>query len=715
MRYTKYKWMMWLVLLCFSCVNDEQRAVLSDEPGKVRMNMSISTRATYDPEVLNENETRINRLRLYVFDGSTLDKMYYWSDLNINDGVYVTPIFLVKAATGKTFYAIVNEPTDMDSRALLEAVDHPGDLAEIQYRRRDIMDYWNPNIMGYYNDYCLPMYGELTGVDALEGTTQTINLQVDRAVARVDVYMRREIGQDENYWENRLYIEELGVDRISDIGFISPVRVPDNRYDNIYFMDRKEIREEVYSDDKGELLYSFYVSEMECIYDKLSLDFHYRYETGYDDYARVELGGYNNYPQGEILEKIERNHVYKLFCRFTQKIAKFELNLTVCPWEYLPPQAEEVKGEVKMTNCYMVAPGGRVDIPTENVYKIWAQQAEFGNIPIPDGDVTAELVWQDEQGVIADEGVTVVNASERERAYLQVRTAKEGNAVVAMKVNGEIYWSWHIWCTDYEPNVTEGQKFFNNLVWMDRNLGAMTNEYTIDGGVKGLFYQWGRKDPLIGPSSENATSIAVVYDIDNNTIEPTDWATTTTPITRDDIAKYPMTIYGGASGISENWFAEDACDLWGSSVMYAVDGAEGKGAGEKSIYDPCPPGYRVPHPYVWSTFTSEPGGGKHKTAGFTTTIDGGIKTLQNTTGATFSSTYVYPATGFIAYTASFATGPALQRLSKGLANVGINNWSNAANAANRGARFFFDNGGCSTPAGNPRAYGYCVRCMKDTK
>ena len=41
MRYTKYKWMMWLVLLCFSCVNDEQRAVLSDEPGKVQMNMSI--------------------------------------------------------------------------------------------------------------------------------------------------------------------------------------------------------------------------------------------------------------------------------------------------------------------------------------------------------------------------------------------------------------------------------------------------------------------------------------------------------------------------------------------------------------------------------------------------------------------------------------------------------------------------------------------------
>ena len=577
---------MWLVLLCFSCVNEEQRAVLSDEPGKVRMNMSISTRATYDPEVLNENETRINRLRLYVFDGSTLDKMYYWSDLNINNGVYVTPTFLVKAATGKTFYAIVNEPTDMDSRALLEAVDHPGDLAEIQYRRRDIMDYWNPNIMGYYNDYCLPMYGELTGVDALEGTTQTINLQVDRAVARVDVYMRREIGQDENYWENRLYIEELGVDRISDIGFISPVRVPDNRYDNIYFMDRKEIREEVYSDDKGELLYSFYVPEMECIYDKLSLDFHYRYETGYDDYARVELGGYNNYPQGEILEKIERNHVYKLFCRFTQKIAKFELNLTVCPWEYLPPQAEEVKGEVKMTNCYMVAPGGRVDIPTENVYKIWAQQAEFGNIPIPDGDVTAELVWQDEQGVIADEGVTVVNASERERAYLQVRTAKEGNAVVAMKVNGEIYWSWHIWCTDYEPNVTEGQKFFNNLVWMDRNLGAMTNEYTIDGGVKGLFYQWGRKDPF--PASEGWTDqekmLYTLTGTTNLSYKEVDTSENLVEAIRQP-ARFLIAITSPG-----DWYTNSMSLL--NRTLWLPN--------TKTIFDPCPVGWRVPGNQPWT-------------------------------------------------------------------------------------------------------------------
>ena len=375
-------------------------------------------------------------------------------------------------------------------------------------------------------------------------------------------------------------------------------------------------------------------------------------------------------------------------------------------------------------NCYRTASAGTLEIDVTPYYSL-AGDYTYENRPrvningeLVDKAVSATVLWRQTNSSSSGDVLSAVPALEGTTLKVPVSGVK-GNALVAIRdASGKNVWSFHIWVTE-ASDLTYINEERGTFKMMDRNLGATSaelwNSDTDSKDAHGLFYQWGRKDPLIGPSSENATSIAVVYDKDNNTIEPTDWATTTTPITRDDIAKYPMTIYGGASGISENWFAEDACDLWGSSVMYAVDGAEGKGAGEKSIYDPCPPGYRVPHPYVWSTFTSEPGGGKHKTAGFTTTIDGGIKTLQNTTGATFSSTYVYPATGFIAYTASFATGPALQRLSKGLANVGINNWSNAANAANRGARFFFDNGGCSTPAGNPRAYGYCVRCMKDTK
>ena len=79
----------------------------------------------------------------------------------------------------------------------------------------------------------------------------------------------------------------------------------------------------------------------------------------------------------------------------------------------------------------------------------------------------------------------VMNAEKRDKAYIVVETGnKAGNAVVAMKVNGEIYWSWHIWCTDYNPNLKEGQQELNGFVWMDRNLGATYNKYNEEGGIK---------------------------------------------------------------------------------------------------------------------------------------------------------------------------------------------------------------------------------------
>lgn len=125
-----------MLLFLFSCTESGQ-TVDPLNPGEVRMSMNISTRATSDPEVLNANETRISRLRIYVFDGTSLDKMYYWQGLSAIDGTYTTPVFTVKTATGKTLYAIVNEPVDFDTRAILESVDHPNDLVDVQYQMAD--------------------------------------------------------------------------------------------------------------------------------------------------------------------------------------------------------------------------------------------------------------------------------------------------------------------------------------------------------------------------------------------------------------------------------------------------------------------------------------------------------------------------------------------------------------------------------------------------
>lgn len=563
MRYKGCIWWTWMLLFLFSCAENEQ-IVESVNPGDVRMSMNISTRATNDPEVLNANETRISRLRIYVFDGTSLDKMYYWQGLSATDGTYTTPVFTVKAATGKTLYAIVNEPVDLNARAILESVDHPNDLVDVQYQMADYLT-TKTNVVEYKKEYCLPMYGELAGVDAAEGTMQTVNMRVDRAVARVDVYMRKEA---EN-WEEVLMPGTLVVQGVSKTGFVSPEKIGNYASSALNILSKKtieEIPEETSSEDKGVLVYSFYIPEMECKDSKLNI--------GIDDYDMIELGGDSENSGGMPLEKLERNHVYQLLCRFMQKTVYLDINLTVCPWIALEPQVEEVK-DIHITNCYVVPPGGRVHIPTDGVYKAWAQLDEFERTPIPEGEVTAEVLWQNEIGVMTARSVKVMNAGERDKAYVVVETGdKAGNAVVAMKVNGEIYWSWHIWCTDYNPNLTEGQQELNGFVWMDRNLGALRNDYSEDGAVKGLLYQWGRKDPFPNTDGwqyrDNTYPEPELYDVSGNVKMINN--SKELPPNKLDLIRNPMNFYFKKR---YNPF------LWNSTK------------GHKTINDPCPAGWRV--------------------------------------------------------------------------------------------------------------------------
>lgn len=578
MRYKGYIWWAWLLLVLFSCTESEQ-AIEPVNPGEVRMSMNISTRAANDPEVLNANETRISRLRIYVFDGTSLDKMYYWQGLTATDGTYTTPVFTVKAATGKTLYAIVNESVDTNTRAILESVDHPDDLVDVQYQMADYLTTkTNVNVVEYTKDYCLPMYGELAGVDAAEGTTQTVNMRVDRAVARVDVYMRKEAGN----WEEVQIPAMLVVTGVSKTGFISPEKTGNYASSVINMLLRKtvgEIPEETSPKDKGVLAYSFYIPEMECKDSKLQI--------GIDEYDMIELGGDANNSGGAPLEKLERNHVYQLLCRFMQKTVSLDIDLTVCPWIALEPQVEEVK-DIQITNCYVVPPGGRVHIPTDGVYKAWAQMDEFERTPIPEGEVTAEVLWQDGIGVMTERSVKVMNAEKRDKAYIVVETGnKAGNAVVAMKVNGEIYWSWHIWCTDYNPNLKEGQQELNGFVWMDRNLGATYNKYNEEGGIKskGFLYQWGRKD-LFPPTKgwEKTESDEDLYNLAGEII-------TFSKVPVEVFNNIPNSVHNSMSFYTseESWYTNakgtyrrNDLSLWNSKV------------GKKTIFDPCPDGWRVP-------------------------------------------------------------------------------------------------------------------------
>ena len=156
-------------------------------------------------------------------------------------------------------------------------------------------------------------------------------------------------------------------------------------------------------------------------------------------------------------------------------------------------------------------------------------------------------------------------------------TFKEGNAVIAARdFSGNILWSWHIWFTD-KP---EGQEYYNDAgTMMDRNLGAISATPG-DVGALGLLYQWGRKDPFLSSSyirgdvsvrSTISWPSAVSSNSSNGTIEYA--------------VSHPATFITSNNN-NYDWYytADSSTDntRWTTSET------------SKSIYDPCPVGWRVP-------------------------------------------------------------------------------------------------------------------------
>lgn len=177
-----------------------------------------------------------------------------------------------------------------------------------------------------------------------------------------------------------------------------------------------------------------------------------------------------------------------------------------------------------------------------------------------------------------------------------------GNALIgAFDSGGKILWSWHIWVSPDIVNPTTqtvNEDFVEN--WkvndydvMDRNLGALANRPVGDNSVAsmGLLYQWGRKDPFIGPkySNDNYTGNGLIDVIHYYH----DWDVKKDPdggVINYTIQNPTTLIYGsGKKGLSG--MANNGGYLWGTDKGFDPSVIE---LGSKTIYDPCPVGYRVP-------------------------------------------------------------------------------------------------------------------------
>lgn len=219
--------------------------------------------------------------------------------------------------------------------------------------------------------------------------------------------------------------------------------------------------------------------------------------------------------------------------------------------------------------------------------------------PQPLSPSSAKLLWQDSKSMISS-----VSLSGTRLVF--TAGSKPGNAVIAVEnASGEIIWSWHIWHPE-EP--VSGLTTSKGYTLMNMNLGAISSEIGLS--AYGLLYQWGRKDPFPGSPIASGGTIqtksAPVYDIDGNETQILASSMFESYSNNLDYAiAHPNTCLSCSPTKTGDWLLSDESSpaLWGNPEGgLNVDGKYINNGG-KSIYDPCPAGWRVPPADLYSNFT----------------------------------------------------------------------------------------------------------------
>ena len=217
-------------------------------------------------------------------------------------------------------------------------------------------------------------------------------------------------------------------------------------------------------------------------------------------------------------------------------------------------------------NCYIVSSSGS--------YRFLPVK---GNSLEPVGTIGSVAVLWETYGnsTLPKVGALVYDAT-YEEGYICFKVPEKyhtGNALIAAKdARGEILWSWHIWLTDMPDECV----YANDAgILMDRNLGA-TSATAGDVGTWGLLYQWGRKDPFL--STEGKSS-----DMAQSTGKWTFTHTTGDKGTIEYTIKHPTEFLS-----SNSTYNNDSGDWqWGPPD-------KSRWSPDKTLYDPCPRGWRVP-------------------------------------------------------------------------------------------------------------------------
>lgn len=274
-------------------------------------------------------------------------------------------------------------------------------------------------------------------------------------------------------------------------------------------------------------------------------------------------------------------------------------------------------------NSYIVLKGNSAQIPIKRAFNIWRDYqgsdktngkilpdpaTYFGlsnfDEPLDNSSLMLDvkILWEEytdgtsindptiaQSKLIA--GLSVSGTNENNTSIgVTTKNSDSGNALIALTINNQTIWQWHIWVPADDPeNQIYGYNNSSDIYWfMDRNLGAIDtnpvewdgNEWGTDGigtpekrNAHGLYYQWGRPTPIkkYGEFIPNSEKEYVKYDERENLIAA---------IT---MAKFLQSVAN-----TYDWFTFSLTSEWDYRWLDEND------ENTKTPMDPCPQGWRIP-------------------------------------------------------------------------------------------------------------------------
>lgn len=263
------------------------------------------------------------------------------------------------------------------------------------------------------------------------------------------------------------------------------------------------------------------------------------------------------------------------------------------------------------------------------------------------------------------------------------------NGVISIKNSaGTIMWNWHIWVWPYDltpVTITNSTNVNYNIL----PVNLATKLDTADAinttiGWKSWFYQFGRPTPMLCPSSYNSTSNHASFGVLSYT------AASIASNIQTGI-KNPATFYKYSSSYNYNWFQTNsgktynlwdaACTSTGNSDNNVV----------KTIYDPCPIGFKMPNGNTFTYFS---------TSNVVGSFANGWK-FKRYSGDTVG--VFFPVSGYRIYS------------SGSLNYVGLYGsvWLSSANSQDYAYRLYFNSSNVDPQGYYTRAYGFSVRPVQD--